>query len=62
MRLLSPVSSAEADAGWVILWEKLTLGGGQMLRVHPFVALLAGHLCPAVLNKAVPAPPDYLLS
>ncbi|KAF2988045.1 hypothetical protein EK904_005420, partial [Melospiza melodia maxima] len=32
-----------------------------MLRVHPFVTLLAGHLCPTLLNKTVPAPPDYLL-
>lgn len=30
---------------------------GEMLRVHPFVSLLAGHLCPTLLKKAVPAPP-----
>lgn len=60
-RLLSPASSAEAGAGWGIPWEELPLRGGEMLRVHPFVSLLAGYLCPALLNMAVPAPPDYLL-
>lgn len=51
MRLLSLVSSAEADVGWVIPWEELSLGRGEMLRVHPFVSLLAGHLCPTLLSQ-----------
>ena len=61
MRLLSPASSAEADAGRVIPCEELSLRDVDMLGVPPFGSPLAGHLCPALLNEAVPAPPGFLL-
>lgn len=60
MRLLSPASSAEADAGQVIPHEELSLGNLEMLAACPFGSLLAGHLCPTLLNEAVSASPGFL--